>query len=290
MSATPAPASTWVVETRRGDAATLHGTWPSPADARTRRVAVCHVTGPPALVLGSGQGRFGTAPGSVSDLAAGSAPGSASGSAPGSASGSAQGLPPVPGGDAALLDGGRLAVVRRRGGGGAVLVEPGGQVWIDVWVPRGDPLWEDDVVVAARWLGEAWAAALAATGMVQLAVHGGRSVAAPWSDAVCFAGAGPGEVLAGNPPRKVVGLTQHRSRDGARLATMACTRWQPAALVGALAAAGLVSPAAAGEVVRSVAGRAAGILDLDGAGPLPARGGAIVQAVEAAAVRAITSR
>ena len=49
-----------------------------------------------------------------------------------------------------------VEVVRRRSGGGAVLLEPDDVAWIDVIVPRGDPLWSDDVAVAAEWLGQAW--------------------------------------------------------------------------------------------------------------------------------------
>ncbi|HMK10933.1 MAG TPA: hypothetical protein VK461_05105, partial [Acidimicrobiales bacterium] len=45
--------------------------------------------------------------------------------------GSAQSLVDVPG----------LAVCQRRSGGGAVLVRPGEVLWVDVIVPRGDPLW-----------------------------------------------------------------------------------------------------------------------------------------------------
>ena len=55
-----------------------------------------------------------------------------------------------------------LDVVRRRSGGGAVLVAPDDPVWIDVWVPAGDPLWTADVTRAFAWLGTAWAGALGA--------------------------------------------------------------------------------------------------------------------------------
>ncbi|MBV8693195.1 MAG: hypothetical protein JOY57_16175, partial [Actinobacteria bacterium] len=36
-----------------------------------------------------------------------------------------------------------VAVVRRQSGGGAVLLEPGAQVWADVFIPRRDPHWDD---------------------------------------------------------------------------------------------------------------------------------------------------
>src|SRR5262245_14287634 len=48
-----------------------------------------------------------------------------------------------------------IEVVRRRSGGGAVLLQPAGTVWIDVELPRDDPLWDDDVGRASWWLGEA---------------------------------------------------------------------------------------------------------------------------------------
>ena len=47
--------------------------------------------------------------------------------------------------DAAAAAAAGLDVVRRRSGGGAVLVAPDDPVWVDVWVPAGDPLWTADV-------------------------------------------------------------------------------------------------------------------------------------------------
>lgn len=125
-----------------------------------------------------------------------------------------------------------VEVVRRRSGGGAVLVEPGGTVWVDVVVPPGDPLWDDDVGRAAHWVGEAWAAALARCGVAGAAVHTGGLVTTPWSRQVCFAGMGPGEVTVGG--RKVVGVAQRRTRHGARFQVAALLRWEPEALVALL--------------------------------------------------------
>jgi lipoate-protein ligase A len=56
-----------------------------------------------------------------------------------------------------------MSVVRRHSGGGAVLVEPGAVAWIDLVLPRGDPLWHDDVGVAAEWVGDAWRATVRST-------------------------------------------------------------------------------------------------------------------------------
>jgi lipoate-protein ligase A len=122
-------------------------------------------------------------------------------------------------------------VVRRRSGGGAVLVVAGDVLWVDVVVPAGDSLWDDDVGRAAHWLGDVWAAALAELG-VDATVHRGPLVRTPWSDAVCFAGLGPGEVTVEG--RKVVGVSQRRTRTSARFQCAALARWDPAGLAALL--------------------------------------------------------
>lgn len=113
-----------------------------------------------------------------------------------------------------------VAVVRRRSGGGAVLVGPGEQVWLDLFVPAGDPLLEADVSRSAWWLGELWAAALDDAGRPGGAIHRGPLLPGERGRLACFAGLGPGEVtLAG---RKLVGISQRRDRTGAWLFSMAC--------------------------------------------------------------------
>jgi len=128
--------------------------------------------------------------------------------------------------------GAAIEVVRRRSGGGAVLVVPGEVLWIDVIVPAGDPLWDDDVARSSHWLGDVWAAALADHG-VEAEVHTGPLVRSAWSDAVCFAGIGPGDVLIGG--EKVVGISQRRTRAAARFQCAALGRWDPSALLALLA-------------------------------------------------------
>lgn len=98
----------------------------------------------------------------------------------------------------------------RRSGGGAVFLEPRRAVWIDTWVPRADPLWDEDVVRAAAWVGSWWTEAL---GGRDLDVHEGRPIASLWSSAICFAGVAAGEVV--HRGRKAVGVAQWRSREGA---------------------------------------------------------------------------
>ena len=123
-------------------------------------------------------------------------------------------------------------VVRRHSGGGAVLLRPGAVVWVDVLVPAGDPRWEPDVNRAFLWLGRAWAAAVADLGVEGAAVHEGALVRTRWSERVCFAGVGPGEVtVAGH---KVVGISSRRRREGALFQCAALLEWDAAATAGLL--------------------------------------------------------
>lgn len=128
-----------------------------------------------------------------------------------------------------------MAVVRRRSGGGAVLVD-GASVWIDLVVPAGDPNWHDDIARAAAWAGTCWRDALAAlwpalAGVMR--VHTGPMVHTPWSRLVCFDGTGPGEVMVGE--RKLVGLSQRRTRHAARFQAMCTARPDQDRLVRVLA-------------------------------------------------------
>jgi lipoate---protein ligase len=122
-----------------------------------------------------------------------------------------------------------IDVARRRSGGGAVLVPPGELVWFDVIVPAEDPLWLDDVGRAAVWLGEAWRRALASLGVAPTQVHEGPLACGPLGRLVCFAALGAGEVSLPDG-RKVVGISQRRTRAGARFQCASYTRWEPAAL------------------------------------------------------------
>ncbi|MCY3849490.1 MAG: hypothetical protein OXF75_01650 [Acidimicrobiaceae bacterium] len=111
-----------------------------------------------------------------------------------------------------------VSIVRRGSGGGAVLLVPGRHVWIDVWLPSGDALWSDDVIVAADWLGEAFALALTDAQVQSVSVHRGPASSDAWSKMVCFLGRGPGEVFSGG--QKIVGLSQRRTRDWIRFQTV----------------------------------------------------------------------
>ncbi len=133
--------------------------------------------------------------------------------------------------DGEALSAAGIELVRRRSGGGAVLLVPGQALWLDAVVPRGDPLWDDDVGRATHWLGATWARALAALG-VAATVHTAGLVPSRWSSMVCFAGLGPGEVTAGG--RKVVGIAQRRTRGGTRFQCIVLPRWDPATIIDLL--------------------------------------------------------
>jgi lipoate-protein ligase A len=133
---------------------------------------------------------------------------------------------------AALVDVARaenegIDVVRRATGGGAVLVSVDEVLWVDLVVPAGDRLWDHDVVRSFDWLGESWVAALARFG-IDAESHRGRPRPSRWGDLVCFAGLGSGEVRVDG--RKVVGLSQRRTREGARLQAIVYRRFDPAGL------------------------------------------------------------
>ena len=149
-----------------------------------------------------------------------------------------------------------VEVVRRRSGGSAVLVEPGAAVWVDVTIPAGDPLWDQDVGRAFHWLGAAWVEVLAAGGLAACWYDGPMRRGA-WSDKVCFAGLGPGEVTVDG--RKVVGLSQRRTREGVLFQCCAAVRWEPERILDLLALDDADRARAAGELAAVAAGVGPGI-------------------------------
>ena len=123
-----------------------------------------------------------------------------------------------------------IDVVRRRSGGGAVYVHPTESLWIDIVVPRGDALWNDDIGKSMWWIGDWWVALLADAGVVSAQVHRGAFERNDWSDMVCFAGKGSGEVFPqeSHAQQKIVGISQRRTRDYARFQCIAYFQWDAA--------------------------------------------------------------
>ena len=122
-----------------------------------------------------------------------------------------------------LLDPEALALagvdlVRRSSGGGLVMVDDKLAVWVDVWIPSRTGSVTDDVRASMNLIGQAWVGALTAVERdldARLEVHAGGVTRGAWEELVCFAGLGPGEVLLDG--RKLVGLSQRRSRDWSRI-------------------------------------------------------------------------
>lgn len=121
-----------------------------------------------------------------------------------------------------------IDVVKRRSGGGAVLVGAHDLVWIDVIMPREHPGWSEDVGRSFQWIGERLLAALAQLGAAGT-VHSGPMVKTEWSDLICFAGLGPGEITVDG--KKMAGISQRRTRHAARFQIAVLKRWDPAAML-----------------------------------------------------------
>lgn len=144
--------------------------------------------------------------------------------------------------DAAACARAGIEVVHRRSGGGAVLLVPGEIVWFDVVVPIEELRAAgvgDDIGHSMVWLGGHVARAVrgltgdGAPPVRDVEVHDQTMVTTPWSRLVCFDGLGPGEVTV--PAGKLVGISQRRTRHGARFQCAVHVRWSPAAMVGLLA-------------------------------------------------------
>ena len=121
-----------------------------------------------------------------------------------------------------------IEVCTRRSGGGLMLLVPGEHVWIDVVIPAGDPLWSNDVQASMSWLGGLWQRVLAEVGILDTTVATGSLAADDLGELVCFAGQGPGEVIARSTEgqiAKYVGISQRRTKHLARFQCTAYCAW-----------------------------------------------------------------
>jgi lipoate-protein ligase A len=150
----------------------------------------------------------------------------------------------------------RGAVVRRRrGGGGAVHLEPGA-CWVEMWLPAGTIDEQHDLRATAHQVGGWWREALRSCGVVA-EVHRDEMIAAEQGAIACFAGLGPGELTVAG--RKLVGVSQWRSKDGVLVSSVVARR-APLSLAAHLADRGRAVPRLAeatslAETAGPVAGR-----------------------------------
>ncbi len=150
-----------------------------------------------------------------------------------------------------------VQVARRRSGGGAVYLAPDEVTWVDVLVPRSDGRWVDDVGQSAIWLGNLWVDVLDEFGIIGARVREEPMHRTRVADLVCFAGLAPGEVTVG--AAKVIGISQRRTRVGARFQCAVLHRWDPAPLLDVLE----LSPSERTALAEPLADAGAGI------GPVP---------------------
>lgn len=128
-----------------------------------------------------------------------------------------------------------VPLARRHSGGGAVWLNPRQSVWVDITIPRDDPLWVDDVSSSMNWLGSCIAGALA--GAHEAHVHAATYEATDLARAVCFGALAPGEVA--DDTGKLVGISQRRTREGARFQCVAYTEWDTEPWVDVIADASI---------------------------------------------------
>jgi lipoate-protein ligase A len=123
-----------------------------------------------------------------------------------------------------------IDVIRRRSGGGAVLLIPDEVVWFDVVVPTGAVAGlGDDVHAPMLWLGDRLVQLLAPLIDGETTGTGPGMLSTPWSSLICFDGFGPGEVLVDG--RKLVGISQRRTRAVARLQCCWYRRYAPERII-----------------------------------------------------------
>jgi len=119
-----------------------------------------------------------------------------------------------------------VEIVKRRSGGGAVLLSSETTVWIDVVLPATHELSVSDIGQAPLWLGKLFQRVLIDLGVADLTLHETAMEKTDWSTLICFAGRGPGEVFM-NDGRKVVGISQRRTREWVRFQIVVSLAWRP---------------------------------------------------------------
>jgi len=126
-----------------------------------------------------------------------------------------------------------IEIVKRRSGGGVVLLSSETTVWIDVLLPTTHELSVSDIGQAPLWLGKLFHKELGDLGVADLILHETAMEKSLWSTLICFAGRGPGEVFTSSG-RKVVGISQRRTREWVRFQIVVSLAWRPDILLAIL--------------------------------------------------------
>ena len=143
-----------------------------------------------------------------------------------------------------------VELAARRSGGGAVLVDPASTVWVDVLAPRSSPWWSSELAENFLIVGRVWQQALASLGVeTDICTHAPENTDV--ARHACWAGLGWGELTVGDA--KVVGLSQRRTRWGARVQAMGVVDRSSATVARYLA------PEVRDDVKAAVAGHEMGI-------------------------------
>ena len=122
----------------------------------------------------------------------------------------------------------------RQSGGGAVLVSPEDMLWVDIFVPKESRFWLADIAKASIWIGGIWRDALKRLDIECSLFHENFSRSEA-SDLICFIGRAPGELFIDN--RKILGISQRRSKHGTRFQCALIINWQPEHMVAAYTSA-----------------------------------------------------
>ena len=120
----------------------------------------------------------------------------------------------------------------RQSGGGSVLVSPDDMLWVDIFIPKESKFWIADIAKASIWIGRIWHDALERLG-IECSLFDESFSRSEASDLICFIGRAPGELFIDN--RKILGISQRRSKFGTRFQCALIINWKPEHMIAAYA-------------------------------------------------------
>ena len=118
----------------------------------------------------------------------------------------------------------------RHSGGGAVLVAPEDMLWVDIFVPKESKFWIEDIAKASIWIGKIWHNALKRLD-IECSLFDENFSRSEASDLICFVGRAPGELFIND--RKILGISQRRSKFGTRFQCALIINWKPEHMIAA---------------------------------------------------------